>query len=101
DAARFEEIMILVNEQEDWYRRTRDLIAAAPAAPVGVVDTMPATMVPQWHRGTLWACNAARTFHDEVAGLVEAGASVCPDERVRLMWIGRGLWSNMAFYQKW
>jgi benzoyl-CoA reductase/2-hydroxyglutaryl-CoA dehydratase subunit BcrC/BadD/HgdB len=101
DSARFEEIMILVNEQEDWYRRTRDLIAAAPAAPVGVVDTMPATMVPQWHRGTLWACNAARTFHDEVAGLVEAGASVCPDERVRLMWIGRGLWSNMAFYQKW
>jgi hypothetical protein len=101
DAPRFEEIMTLVNEQEDWYRKTRDLIAAAPATPVGVVDTMPATMVPQWHRGTLWARDAARTFHDEVAGLVEAGASVCPDERVRLMWIGRGLWSNMAFYQKW
>ena len=93
--------MTLVNEQEDWYRRTRDLIAAAPVVPVSVVDTMPATMVPQWHRGTEWARDAARTFHDEVAALVDSGSGVCPDERVRLMWVGRGMWSNMAFYQKW
>ena len=24
---------------------------------------------------------------------------MCPDERVRLMWIGRGLWFNLGFYQ--
>ena len=28
-----------------------------------------------------------------------AGASACPDERLRLMWIGRGLWFNLGFYQ--
>jgi len=41
----------------------------------------------------------ARAFHEEVVGLVESDAAVCPDERVRLMWIGRGLWFNLGFYQ--
>lgn len=98
---RLETVLSLVNEQEDYYRRTRDLIAAARHVPVGIVDTMPATMVPQWHRGTEWARDAARAFHDEVAGLVEAGHAAVPDERLRLMWVGRGLWSRMGFYQQW
>jgi hypothetical protein len=98
---RFAEVMTLVNEQEDWYRRTRDLIARTVPAPVGIVDTMPATMVPQWHRGTPWARDAARAFHDEVAARVAAGAGAVADERVRLMWVGRGLWSDTAFYQRW
>ena len=25
---------------------------------------------------------------------------MCEDERVRLMWIGRGLWFNLGFYQR-
>ncbi len=98
---RFIDIMHLVNEQEAWYRRTRDLIASSARAPVSIVDTMPATMVPQWHRGTAWGRDAARAFHDEVAARVARGECVCPNERVRLMWIGRGLWSEMGFYQKW
>jgi len=101
DPDRFAEIMDLVNEQEEYYRRTRDLIALAPRAPVGVVDTMPATMVPQWHRGTPWARDAARAFFEEVSARVEAGQACCPDERLRLMWVGRGMWSDMAFYQRW
>jgi len=24
-----------------------------------------------------------------------------PGERIRLMWVGRGLWSDMAWYQRW
>jgi benzoyl-CoA reductase/2-hydroxyglutaryl-CoA dehydratase subunit BcrC/BadD/HgdB len=98
---RFHDVMDLVNEQEAWYRRTRDLIAGSETAPVSIVDTMPATMVPQWHRGTAWGRDAARAFHDEVAARVARGASVCPNERVRLMWIGRGMWSEMGFYQTW
>lgn len=94
-------VLDLVNEQEDYYRRTRDLIASAPRAPVGIVDTMPATMVPQWHRGTVWGRDAARAFHDEVAALVASGHGACPDEQVRLMWVGRGLWNRMGFYQQW
>jgi hypothetical protein len=93
--------MTLVNEQEDYYRRTRDLIARTVPAPIGIVDSMPATMVPQWHRGTVWARDAAKAFHDEVVARVAAGEAAVPGERIRLMWVGRGLWSDMAWYQRW
>ncbi len=101
DPDRFAEVMDLVNEQEEWYRRTRDLIAATHPAPVSIVDTMPATMVPQWHRGSIWARDAAKALYEEVAARAAAGDAACPTERVRLMWVGRGLWSDMAFYQRW
>ncbi|PSJ41047.1 2-hydroxyacyl-CoA dehydratase [Sphingomonas deserti] len=98
---RFAEVMALVNEQEDYYRRTRDLMARTIPAPISIVDSMPATMVPQWHRGTVWARDAAKAFYEEVVARVEGGLSAVPNERVRLMWVGRGLWSDMGFYQKW
>ena len=101
DRARLVEVMNLVNEQEDYYRRTRDLIAKSYPAPVGIVDTMPATMVPQWHRGTVWARDAAKRLFEEVSERVEAGEAACPGERLRLMWVGRGLWSDTGFYQRW
>jgi benzoyl-CoA reductase/2-hydroxyglutaryl-CoA dehydratase subunit BcrC/BadD/HgdB len=101
DPDRFVEVMRLVNEQEDYYRRTRDLIAATRPAPAGIADTMPATMVPQWHRGTVWGRDAAKRFYEEVAQRAADGEAACSDERVRLMWVGRGLWSDMGFYQRW
>jgi hypothetical protein len=97
---RFVEVMALVNEQEEWNRRTRDLIAAARPCPVAVTDSIPAVMIPQWHRGTTWARDAARALHDEVAARIAEGHAVCPDERARLMWIGRGLWFDLDFYQR-
>jgi hypothetical protein len=101
DAAKFRAVMDLVNEQEGYYRATRDLVARTVPAPIGIVDSMPATMVPQWHRGTVWARDAARDFYLEVKARVDAGLAACPGERVRLLWLGRGLWSDMAFYQTW
>ena len=101
DAARFAEVMDLVNEQESLYRETRDLIARTVPAPISIVDSMPATMVPQWHRGTIWARDAAQEFYDEVAGRVVAGEAACPNERLRLMFVGRGVWGDMGFYQRW
>lgn len=98
---RFAAVMDLVNEQEEYYRKTRDLVARTIPAPIGVVDSMPATMVPQWHRGTTWARDAARDFYEEVKARVDGGLAAVPNERVRLMWVGRGLWSEMGFYQKW
>jgi hypothetical protein len=98
---RFAAVMDLVNEQEDYYRKSRDLIARTVPAPISVVDSMPATMVPQWHRGTEWARDAARGFYEEVKARVDAGLAAVPNERVRLMWVGRGLWSELGFYQKW
>ncbi|GAA0298553.1 hypothetical protein GCM10009087_05460 [Sphingomonas oligophenolica] len=101
DAARFAEVMDLVNEQEGLYRETRDLVARTVPAPISVVDSMPATMVPQWHRGTVWARDAAREFHDEVAARVAAGEAACRNEQLRLMFVGRGVWGDMGFYQRW
>ena len=100
DRERLAEILRLGNEHAEWNRRTRDLIAEARPTPVSVTDTMPAVMVPQWHRGTQWAVDAARALHDEVAERIARRHAVCPTERRRLMWIGRGLWSDLAMYQR-
>ena len=58
--------MALVNEQQLANRAARDLIARTVPAPVSIVDTIPSVMIPQWHRGTEWAVEAARRFHREV-----------------------------------
>lgn len=100
DRDRLAEIMALGNEQAEWNRRTRDLIATARPTPVMVNDTMPAVMVPQWHRGTQWAVDTARTLYEEVAQRVEAQVAVCPNEQRRLMWVGRGLWSDLDMYRR-
>jgi hypothetical protein len=97
---RFREVMALGTEQQEWNRRTRDLVAAARPCPLEVTDSIPSVMVPQWHRGTTWGRDAAKAFHDEVAERVAAGAGVCDDERARLMWIGRGLWFDLDFYRR-
>ena len=99
DPARLVEVMGLVNEQEDYYRRTRDLIAATRPAPLNVADQMPATMIPQWHRGTPWARDRARQFFEETEARVQAGDAAAPNEQVRLMWLGTGLWYNLGFYE--
>ena len=56
-------------------------------------------MQPQWQRGTQWAVGHAKEFYEEIKGLVDAGHAACPNEKIRLMWIGRGLWFNLGFYQ--
>jgi len=55
-------------------------------------------MIPQWHRGSDWAVAHAKRFRDEVAERVEAGVGVSAVERIRLMWIGAGLWHDPGFY---
>ncbi|SFK53048.1 2-hydroxyacyl-CoA dehydratase family protein [Geodermatophilus ruber] len=100
DLDRLAEVMDLVNEQAEWNRRTRDLIAAARPTPVAVGDTIPSVMIPQWHRGTPWARDAARRLYEEVADLVDRGAAVAPGERLRLMWLGRGLWYDLGLYRR-
>lgn len=99
DETRFSEVMRLANAQADHNRATRDLVAATVPAPVGAAETMPAVMIPQWHRGSEWARDAAAALHDEIAQRVQEGTAACPGERLRLMWLGRGLWSSLGLYQ--
>lgn len=88
-----------VNEQETHLDAVRELIANAPRCPVGVAEQMSNTMTAQWHRGSPWAVEHCRQFRAEVVDRVNAGVAVAPNERVRLMWIGVGLWQNTAFYR--
>ncbi|MEV1128976.1 2-hydroxyacyl-CoA dehydratase family protein [Agromyces sp. NPDC049794] len=99
DRARLAEVMALTNEQAEWNRRTRDLIASARPTPIEVTDSIPAVMIPQWHRGTRWAVDAAERLYREVQERVEAGVGVADRERRRLMWIGRGVWGDLDLYR--
>ncbi|MEC7667663.1 MAG: 2-hydroxyacyl-CoA dehydratase family protein, partial [Pseudomonadota bacterium] len=46
-----------------------------------------------------WALDHVRAFKAEVEDRIEAGNVVCPDERIRMMWIGAGLWFDTSFYR--
>jgi hypothetical protein len=100
ELSKLEQVMRLINEQEEYNRQTRDLIASARPTPVRVSDTIPAVMIPQWHRGSEWGRDAALALRDEVAAMVAAGSAVAAEERSRLMWVGRGLWSDTAMYRR-
>jgi benzoyl-CoA reductase subunit B len=99
DEEHFTRLMERVNEQERHLAETAELVARARPCPVSIADQMPNTMIPQWHRGSDWAVSHARRFRDEVAERVERGIGVTSDERLRLMWIGAGLWHDTGFYQ--
>jgi benzoyl-CoA reductase subunit B len=98
DAARLERLMVRVNEQESYIAEAAQLIGTARPCPVAITDQMPNTMIPQWHRGSDWAVAHARRFRDEVASRVRSGEAVSRRERIRLMWIGAGLWHDPGFY---
>ncbi|WP_249018678.1 2-hydroxyacyl-CoA dehydratase family protein [Conexibacter sp. S30A1] len=97
--SRFTEVMHLANEQAEHNRATRDLVAGTRPAPVSAAETMPAVMIPQWHRGSAWARDAAQLLREEVQQRVDAGQAAHRGEKLRLMWLGRGLWSSLGLYQ--
>jgi hypothetical protein len=98
DEAKFEALMHAINEQEGYIAEAAELIGAARPCPVSIADQMPNTMIPQWHRGSPWAVAHAKRFRDEVVQRVAAGQGVGQRERLRLMWIGAGLWHDPGFY---
>ena len=90
--------MVKINEQEGYIAEAAEIIGNARPCPVAIADQMPNTMIPQWHRGSEWAVAHARRFRDEVVERAAAGIGVAANERVRLMWIGAGLWHDPGFY---
>ena len=87
-----------VNRQEEIFDAARQLIATAPATPVRMTEQIANVMATQWVRGTDWALAHAQHFHDELKARVDAGIAACPGEKLRLMWIGAGLWHDTDFY---
>jgi len=94
----FGRYMAAIDHQERVFEAASELIAAAPRCPIRISEQIPNVMIPQWHRGSDWAIAHAERFRDEVAERVAAGEGVVEDERIRMMWIGAGLWFDTSFY---
>ncbi len=98
EMARLHALMENVNRQEEYFDEVRDLICVAPRCPVRMNEQVNNVMTAQWHRGSEWAVNHARAFRDEVRQRVLQSVAAYPGERLRLMWIGAGLWHDPGFY---
>ena len=83
-----------------YYKKIRDMIAASHPVPVTVVDTINAVMQAQWQRGTEWAAAHAKSLYEEIKELIDKGEAAVPNEKYRLMWLGRGMWQDFGFYQR-
>lgn len=94
----FASYMEAINEQERIYEDVSEILATAPRSPIRISEQIPNAMIPQWHRGSEWALSHARHFRDELHERVKAGTAVVEEERIRMMWIGAGLWFDTSFY---
>lgn len=99
DPARLDTLMLRIDEQERALWEAARAIGAARPCPVSIAEQMPNTMIPQWHRGSDWAVAHARRFRDEVQQRIDLGLGAAGTERLRLMWIGAGVWHDPGFYQ--
>jgi benzoyl-CoA reductase subunit B len=99
DLRKLDRLMERINEQEALLGETAELVGSARPCPISLNDQMTNTMIPQWHRGSDWAVEHARRFRDEVRERIRASGADGSSERIRLMWIGAGLWHDTSFYQ--
>lgn len=94
----FSAYMERIDRQERILDDVSNMIAQAPSAPMRISEQMPNVMIPQWHRGSDWALSHVENFKEEVAGRISSGSAVCENEKIRMMWIGAGLWFDTSFY---
>ncbi|MFC3101460.1 2-hydroxyacyl-CoA dehydratase family protein [Altererythrobacter lauratis] len=99
DEAKFHHLMEQINVQEGYIWEAAQAIGTARPCPVSIAEQMPNTMIPQWHRGSDWAVAHAKKFRDEVQAKIAAGEGASTNEKLRLMWIGAGVWHDPGFYQ--
>ena len=57
------------------------------------------TMIAQWHRGSDWAVAHAQRFLTEIRARAQTGEGIAASEKIRMMWVGAGLWHDTPFYQ--
>lgn len=92
------DVMELVNQQEKYWRMTRDLIAKTIPAPIGVLDHL-YIYAAQWHRGTTEGLDLAKVFYEEIRERVENGEALCADEKIRLQWVKTAYYTDPEFYR--
>jgi hypothetical protein len=78
--------MELVNEQMDYWKKARDLIAETIPCPVGLRDQL-AIYQTEWHRGTTKGRDLVKAYYEEVKERVDKGIAAIPNEKLRLMWL--------------
>ena len=98
DVDQLRSLMERVNQQEEYFDEARLAICAAEKAPVRMQEQITNVMAAQWQRGSAWAVDHARAFRDEVVERARQGIAACPNERLRIMWVGAGLWYDLDFY---
>ena len=98
DPDRLRTLMEQVNRQEEYFEEAKLAICNAPRTPVRMQEQITNVMAAQWQRGSDWAVSQAKAFRDEVVSRAEQGIAACPDERLRIMWVGAGLWYDLDFY---
>ncbi|NLR70528.1 2-hydroxyacyl-CoA dehydratase [Novosphingobium sp. ERN07] len=99
DEAKLHYLMEPINEQEGYIWEAAQVIGDAQPSPVSIAEQIPNTMIPQWHLGSDWAVNHGKRFRDEVMERIASGAGSAANEKIRLMWIGAGVWHEPVFYQ--
>ncbi|MGH1368456.1 MAG: 2-hydroxyacyl-CoA dehydratase [Maritimibacter sp.] len=99
DREGFAAYMARIDAQERILEEVSTLLAEAPKVVMRISEQMPNAMIPQWHRGTDWALEHVAKLKTEVKARVAEGQAVCPNERIRMMWIGAGLWFDTSFYR--
>lgn len=97
DPYKFENTIKIVNEQADYYAKTRDLCAHTVPCPVHIRDQFSLVSM-QWHRGMPEVLDMVKGLYEEVKERVDNGVAVCPNEKIRIFWATQGLWSNTQFY---
>ena len=99
DEAKFQHLMEQINVQEGYIWEAAQAIGKSRPCPISIAEQMPNTMIPQWHRGSDWAVAHAKKFRDQVIERIDAGLGASSNEKLRLMWIGAGVWHDPGFYQ--
>lgn len=99
DQAGFMRQMHRINRAGELVAEIRDLLAKARPLPVPLTEQLANVMAPTWDRGSAWSVSHLEAFRDELKGLIASGAAACPNERLRLLWVGNGLWFNTGFYR--
>jgi benzoyl-CoA reductase subunit B len=98
DQGRLAKIIERSDAQMDCLDDVREMIRSAPKLAVPFREVMGLTLGLQWLRGTDFALALAQEFRDDVAAKVRDEQWVCPNERQRLMYVGRGLWQQLGFF---